>query len=623
MSGAGPKAGRRPDAGRQPDAGGQPDSGGRPDSDDDSGLRQELLGLLARQARRVPVPVFLAAVLLAAIAAGRVPAWLAGGWLAAVSAVLLLRWRLLGALPSVTRLTVEQRVRIAVALSALNGCVHALSVGFMPRLDDTERALQSILLLGLCAGSVATTAGYLPVFLAFVLPSLVSLASMWALLSIRAGEGWQSLSIAALVALFAMLLTALARDVYRLFRESFDIRRQKDALNRQLQVALEQAQAASRAKTRFLASASHDLRQPMHTLSLFGAALAMRPLDDATRQIAQHMGTALQSLGAQLDALLDISKLDAGVVAVRPGRFSVQRFVQRLAGEFAPAAQAKGLALTGSCPADAVCATDEMLLARIVRNLLDNAVKYTDRGGIAIEVERQDDALQLSVSDTGAGIDAAEQARVFEEFYQIGNPERDRSRGLGLGLSIVRRLADLLGLALRMQSASGRGTRFVLTLPLADADADADADAGAEQPAAEASGASRLDGVDVLVVDDEEAVRQGMKTLLEGFGCRVALARGTGEAEQAARRAAPRIVLADLRLSGDDDGIATVRRLRERDPHLAALLVSGDTAPDRLQQAHAAGIPLLHKPVPAHVLTAAIVAELRRAHRDIADQQET
>jgi CheY-like chemotaxis protein len=192
---------------------------------------------------------------------------------------------------------------------------------------------------------------------------------------------------------------------------------------------------------------------------------------------------------------------------------------------------------------------------------------------------------------------------VFEEFYQLGNPERDRTQGLGLGLSIVKRLAELLQLNLVMQSALGSGSRF--TLQLHAAVRPSDSVATLPLP-------TSINGVHILVVDDEEGVRLGMQTLLEGLGCRVSLATGTDAAAQGAVTERPDIVLADFRLRGDDDGVATIARLRDLHPRLPALLVSGDTAPARLREAHAAGLRLLHKPVAVDVLSRAIREEVDR-----------
>ena len=552
-------------------------------------LEEELLRMLARQARRIPVPVFLAALMIAALANDRVPAWAVGGWLALVVVMLLIRWQVLGRLATASG-SAARRVHVAIALSALNGVTHALALGFFPFLPEFERALQSMVMIAMCAGAVATTAGYMPVLLAYLVPVLLPLSALWAVSPGIAQSGWIETFTAVLTALFGVLLFALGRDAFRLFRESFEIRLQHKA-------ALEQAEAANRAKTRFLASASHDLRQPIHTLSLFGAALSMRPLDEASRTVVQHINTALQVLTTQLDALLDISKLDAGVVRVNPEAISLRAFLERMQGEFEPAARAKGLELTLACPADALVETDPMLLGRIVRNLLDNALKYTGRGGVALRVEPQEGGYALVVSDSGRGIQEADQDRVFEEFYQVDNPERDRTKGLGLGLAIVRRLAGLLRIRVEMASTPGEGTSFCLGL--------AGARRALPPPEAAEPEVARV-AAHVLVVDDESGIRLGMKALLEAMGCRATLADGTEHAVEAARHARPDLVLADFRLRGADNGIATVRAIRALYPGIPAILVSGDIAAERLREAEEAGIALLHKPVPPETLKRAI-----------------
>jgi signal transduction histidine kinase len=563
-----------------------------------SSLEEELLRMLARQARRIPVPVFLAALMIAALASDYLPVWILGAWLSLVVAMLAIRWHVLGRLPARTELSAARRLQLAIALSAINGVIHGLSIGFFPFLPEFERALQSMVMIGLCAGAVGTTVGYMPALLTYLLPTLGPLSVLWAVSPGIAKVGWIENSTAALIALLIVLLVALGRDAYRLFRESFEIRLQQAELNRQLAAALEQAEAANRAKTRFLASASHDLRQPIHTLSLFGAALSMRPLEESSREIVQQMNTALQILASQLDALLDVSKLDAGVVRVNPAQVELRPFLERIRKEFEPAARSKGLALSLACDAEGVAQTDPMLLERIVRNLVDNAIKYTDAGRVELALARAPGGFVVRVEDSGRGIDAAEQARVFEEFYQTANPERDRTKGLGLGLAIVKRLADLLQLRLEMDSLPGEGTRFRLFLAAAADTAQVGAHAAAPEPASIAA--------HVLVVDDEEAIRVATKTLLESLGCRATLADGTERAVAAARSARPDVVLADFRLRGEDNGIAAVHAVRALYPDLPAILLSGDIAPDRLREAEAAGIAMLHKPVPADMLKRAI-----------------
>ena len=575
-------------------------------------LPDELIQLLARQGRRVPIPVFLCSLLLASMAWSQLGGWLPWLWLSAVALILAVRWKVLGSLPDAP-LAPRDKLRVAVLLSGINGLVQGASIGFAVALDTPERAVQSIVLLGLCAGAVATTGGYRPAFVAFIAPTLLPLSAMWALGAPGVPHRWVEYSTGALILVFGMVLLSLAEDAFRLLKESFRIRQEQVVLNQQLRSALDEAEAANRTKTRFLASASHDLRQPMHTISLFSAALTMRPLDEATHQIVIHMNTALQALSAQLDALLDVSKLDAGVVPVRKTTFSLSAFLTRLEDEYLPLAGASGLILTTQCPRDASCETDEVLLARIVRNLLENAIKYTPRGEIAVRAHADAEHWVVSVEDTGIGIPEAEHQRIFEEFYQLGNPERDRSRGLGLGLSIVRRLADLLELTTDMSSSPGRGTRFSVTVPRGHRASTAFS--GMAAPAGGLQSSQSLAGTRVLVLDDEEAVRRGMETLLQAFGCQVRSAGCIAEAVTQCGSMPPDILLVDLRLRGDENGIAAIQELRSTRPALPAILVSGDTAPDRLRDAHRAGIAMLHKPVSAETLHRAITHEIGSGNR--------
>jgi signal transduction histidine kinase len=437
-------------------------------------------------------------------------------------------------------------------------------------------------------------------YVAYLVPTMGPTAAAWVLAVRGSGDSGASGDAVAVLALFAgsaAFLLLLARDTFRRFLDAHDSRER-------LRQALDVAEHANRAKTRFLASASHDLRQPMHTLSLFAAALMMRPLDSASRDIARHIDTALQALSSQLDALLDVSKLDAGIVAVRATEFSVVQLMRRLRDEFEPAARRKGLRLSLTAPAEANAQSDPMLLERVLRNLIDNAIKYTPAGSIDLAIEAERDRWLLRVQDTGTGIPPGEQERVFEEFYQVGNPERDRAQGLGLGLSIVRRLGELLGLELAMQSTLGRGTVFEMHLRNVSQRAT---------PASEpAPPRTNLRGLSVLVVDDEEGARLAMQTLFEGLGCRCDAVPCRELALRSARASRPDIVLADLRLRGDDDGIAVIHALRELHPDVPALLVSGDTAPARLRDAHEAKLRLLHKPVPVDLLTRTIREEVDR-----------
>ena len=573
-------------------------------------IDEELLQLLAQQGRRIPYPAGCSALLIGVMAArGMTQPWIGVLWLTMALGTLALRWWLLGRFPRMQHVAIRRRVHWAVGLSLLYGLVFSASLCFTPFLTDYERMVQTILLLGMCAGSVATTAGYWPVLRVLLIPVTLANALSWVSFGGNAHPvTWVEAGLAALIVFFGIMLMNMARDAQRVFVESVLIRQQQVRSNQQLRVALQRAESAMQAKTRFLASASHDLRQPMHTLSLFGAALTRRPLDEQTAAIGRNMNLALQSLATQMDALLDISKLDANVVPVQSRVFVLLPWLSRLCAEFQPAALVKGLALTLECPDDAFVESDPLLLERVLRNLLDNAVKYTERGSVSISVEGGDEVWRILVRDTGCGIVQAEQSRIFEEFYQVGNPERDRARGLGLGLSIVSRMVDLLDLTLNLQSRPGEGSTFSLTLEAAEP---------AQTPHASVpDGQARLPAMlHVLVLDDEESVRQAMLALLSAHGCEVTLAGSTREAMVKSLMRRPDLLLCDLRLRGGDDGIAAVRSLRGALPGLPAVLISGDTAPERLREAHTAGLLLLHKPVQEADLLDAMRAALGSAEQ--------
>ncbi|WP_332879562.1 sensor histidine kinase [Massilia sp. S19_KUP03_FR1] len=468
-----------------------------------SSLEAELLRLLARQGGRVPIPVFLAALMIAAMAYAYVPSRMLGAWLVLVALVLAFRRNVLVRLQEWPGMSDRRRLVLATLLSALNGCTHAVSLTFFLALPEFQRAVQSLLLVGLCAGAVATTAGYRPVFLAYLVPVMAPLITLWALTRNAAHPNWIDGATAVILAIFSAVLMALASDAFRLFRTSFEIRLQHVRLNEQLNTALAAAEAANRAKTRFLASASHDLRQPVHALSLFAGALSMQPLDPASCDILGHMEQAIGALAGQLEALLDVSKLDAGVVAVRPAELALGPFFARVHQAYLPAAHAKNLQFSSHCEAELTVCTDPVLLDRLVCNLVDNAINYTETGQVDMHLSASHGQVVWVIQDSGIGISAAEQERVFEEFYQVGNSARDRGRGLGLGLAIVRRLATLLQLRLEMVSQPGAGTSFYLVFALHDAPAGADA---RPLPAAP----HQADDWHVLVVDDDASVRAGM-----------------------------------------------------------------------------------------------------------------
>jgi signal transduction histidine kinase len=390
--------------------------------------------------------------------------------------------------------------------------------------------------------------------------------------------------------------SGLAIHNARLFRET-------EEKSRQLELA-------NLARSRFLAAASHDLRQPLHTLSLYAAALKLHAADGTTGEIARHINKALASLSALVDSLLDISKLDAGAVQPELQNVTLRAVLERVEADYRPVANGKGLEFHVIAP-DLLVETDPVLLERLVRNLVDNAFKYTAAGSVTLAAHLDGRKARIAVRDTGPGIPPHERERIFEEFYQIGNPERDRVQGLGLGLAIVQRIAQLLGLPVELESEPGRGSAFTVAVPMA-----AERRAAQRAPAARDEAAPRvLVGARILVIDDESDVRSGMRALLEQLGCRVSVCSGYADAARLLDQDGledVHLIVSDFRLRAHESGIDTVRRLRERLGPVPALLVSGDTAPERLREAQSSGLPLLHKPVSADKLMEAMLAALRR-----------
>ena len=451
--------------------------------------------------------------------------------------------------------------------------------------------------LAIAGGSVPAFSAHLPALAAFMLPVMVPYAAFSAV----SGEPLQRAS-APLMALYILGVGGLGVMANRSLRELVALRIRTSDLAEGLREQKEIAEQASLAKSSFLAAASHDLRQPVHALGLFVGALRGIELPPEGLELVEQIEASTAAMDTLFGALLDISRLDAGVVEARPRPFAIQPLLARICREFEAEAQDKGLSLVHH-PCGAVIDTDPVLLERILRNLVSNAVRYTSSGRVVVGCRRRGRALGVEVWDTGPGIPADMRQRVFQEYFQLANPERDRSKGLGLGLAIVRRLAELIQGELVLRSEAGRGSCFAVSIPRAAADAALET-ADASEAAAGAL-ARRL----VVVIDDELAIREAMTALLAGWGHEVVAA---GSAAEALERLAdcpvrPDVIVCDYRLRDGETGIAAIEALRsEYNAVLPAMLITGDTAPDRLAEAQSSGLLLLHKPVPNGRLRAAI-----------------
>jgi|AGTN01.1.fsa_nt_gi PAS domain S-box len=358
--------------------------------------------------------------------------------------------------------------------------------------------------------------------------------------------------------------------------------------------AVAEAERANESKTRFLAAASHDLRQPLQALSLYLGVMKAR-LNGREEQVMEAIGQCVESLSGLLNDMLDVARLEAGIVTPKPVDIPVSRLLERVAAAWRIQAETKGLRLD-FVTCDVVVRTDPALMDRVLSNLVANAVRYTESGRILVGCRRVDGArLRIEVWDTGLGIPGDKLGEIFEEFRQLGNPERRRDKGTGLGLSIVKRIAGLLDHPLVVRSVPGRGSVFAVTLPVAGA-----APLEAEPPARNGRQARRI-----LVVDDEIHVRTGLQMVLGELGHRVEGAETLEEAVMAARRARPELVIADFRLAGGRTGVDVIRAVRAScGGEVPAVVLTGDTDPATIRSIVDEGLSLLHKPLRVEALQA-------------------
>jgi two-component system, sensor histidine kinase len=369
-----------------------------------------------------------------------------------------------------------------------------------------------------------------------------------------------------------------------------------------------EAERANRARSRFFAVANHDLRQPLAALSLFVGALENRLKDPTSRDILRAMNTALATIKNLVDAHLDIARIDAGTLRVEPVGHSVNGLLTRMALEFAGPARQKGLTLHVA-PCSAVIRSDRDLLERILRNLLSNAVRYTSDGRILLGCRRQGDQLRIEVWDTGPGIPSDQLDIIFEEFYRGNTSSTSDAAGFGLGLSIVDRLSRLLNHSLTVRSNEGKGSVFAISVPM---EGESETRPISPPAAIRVSDAGRPR---VMVIEDDVIVLQALELLLDQWGCEVMATSGYDEAVAglSGHTQAPDLVIADFRLSGPASGIVAIRQIAKMlQVDLPGLIITGDTDPRRLKEARLSGYPLLHKPVSALALRAAVASLLGR-----------
>ncbi len=454
-------------------------------------------------------------------------------------------------------------------------------------------------LAGILGGAVGLLSPLQPVFAALALLLVgTTVARLWQLND----PAYHAFGVISLM--YMGVLVEQSRTSSRAVRAAIQLSFDNVELLAQADAARHEAEQSNTAKSRFLAAASHDLRQPIHAQGLFLEVLSNTPLSAQQRELVNNVRDCRNASTQMLNVLLDFSRIEANVIEPQVHPFRMQLLLNKLEREFGPQADAKGLAYR-SRDTWLVVQSDPQLVELVLRNFIANAIRYTERGGVLVTCRPRGGQALLQVWDTGIGIAPSQQQEVFREFHQLANPERDNRKGLGLGLAIADGLARTMGHTLTLRSTEGRGSVFSLALPVSSEPLPA----AQAISAGRATAVFRLPDLRVLLIDDEPTIRTGMYHLLRSWGCVCEAVESIDEALALAPAFAPQVLVSDYRLRQQRTGAQAVAALRGLlGPDLPCLIITGDTAPERLREAMASGVPLLHKPVVPQQLYEALAA---------------
>jgi signal transduction histidine kinase/CheY-like chemotaxis protein len=461
---------------------------------------------------------------------------------------------------------------------------------FIPNGSPEMVMLLVIATTSLAAGSMALSASSVRGFIAGCYPSMVMLSYA---LFLQSETVYQWLSIGVLLILLG--LSWFARALAQTIDLTADLDYQNKSLIRELRSALIQTDESNRAKSVFLASASHDLRQPLHALGLLTETLGGSHMDSQQAELHEHMMSAVDSTRGMLDSLLDISKLDAGAILAQPKPFLVQSVFKKLESELAPMADEYSL-IYRSRDTIAAANSDAQIVELILRNLISNAIRYSDDGGLLVACRnRAPNKLVIEVWDTGIGIQEDKKEEIFSEFKQLHNPERDSHKGFGLGLAIAQGLAKTINSYITVNSTVGGGSVFRFELNASDAQVIEDIP--------ENSAPINFSGQSVVVIDDDSRVRASMKNLMLSWGCECIFVENSREGIQELGTKQPDILLVDYRLRDGKTGREAIDDIRSHyQQNIPAIIITGDTGTDRIKEAQAVDALLLHKPASAKQL---------------------
>lgn len=487
-----------------------------------------------------------------------------------------------------------------------------------------EHPTQTLAVVMVLSGLVASATGFISHLRTMYISYIFAMMGPAAIRCLSFGDQGFTI-IAVLIVLYLVVSLSASRATARTVLTSINTR--FDNLDQYAELLEEKALAdeaklsaelANAAKSQFLSAASHDLRQPLHSLRLFSATLLSRMssrqdvADDKyiaeDQRLVRRMDESVTALEGLFEGILDLSRLDAGTYEEQIEHSHLQPIFDQIELAFEPGAKVKNLVFKQDAN-ELVVKTDPQMLGRMLSNLVANAIRYTDEGSVELSAQRNDELVVIKVNDTGIGIPAEEQARVFEEFVQLDNPERDRHQGVGLGLSIVKRLADILDIEIAIETGQDfTGTSFVLFVPVGESTEVTVRTAKQLLPA------KNISGLFILIIDDEQSARDALEGLVQGWGATAMLASSRTEALEALAEIdeVPDIVISDYRLRDSETGTGAIKAVREQvGRDIAALLITGDIEAHRLQDINLSGLPVLHKPCNPEKLKESII-ELTR-----------
>jgi len=496
-----------------------------------------------------------------------------------------------------TFIGVKRWAQIAVSFSFISGCQWASTIFvFFDGSSIEGVALLSLVLFGMISGAIGALSVIPAAFAGFSTP--ITLLLVIAIAN-SPEEDVQFLNY--FVAVFIFAYSIFSRNTYKSHMYAISLNIENTKLIKKLEIKNESAEKANTAKSSFLAAASHDLRQPLQSMSLCAEALKENLADPENLKLIDRVIRSHDALRDLLNALLDISKLDAGSVEVRSSDFNIAEKLNEIANDFHPLAENNNQQLVLSKAFYRVH-SDPVIVKRILQNLIANAVNHSpEQTMIIVETKKQNDRCVISVKDNGPGIPEEEQELVFNEFHQLQNPERNRDKGLGLGLAIVKRLTNLLGSNMTLRSSADEGCEFSFSIPLAE-----NQQPDSITPFQHNQKVSQLDGVNVLVVEDEIDVREAVIMILKRWGCDCWQTDNVAGAIAFVNQHKIDLVLTDYRLREHETGLDVIDKIKADGFNIPAVMITGDTAIEKLQKFNQVGHMVLHKPVKPAELRAAI-----------------